>query len=244
MCEAELREKLREERVINDYGLPDLREHEQIAADVSRCHPEAVLDGPVVPERYHNASPRIMWILREPNGTGPWDLREFLRNHSDSGLFGYQNWHSTYGALVKISHGLAKGLSALEVGGLQAHEVVDTIRDVAVINVNKKGGSSRVCWKKLRENAEEFSSSVERQILALKPDIIIAAGTADLLPHSYRTRLTPVDDKVIAAVELGHSWLVKCYHTAQRRLTHMELYGEILRALEKANWKQCRTQKM
>jgi hypothetical protein len=215
--------------------LPDFQAHEQVLKSIRLYDPQTVPDGPVVPTRYAAAKPRLLWVLRETNGGGTWDLCDFLRDHSK--LFGYSRWHCTYGAVAKISFGLIKGLAADDIGKLGARDVVDTLRDVAVINVNKRGGEGRVARNKLAANAEDFKSFVELQIAALAPEIIIAAGTASLLPDSLREYNECIQGCVIGAVQLNEkAWLVKCYHTGQRKVRHAVLYERIFGALRKAGW--------
>ena len=85
----------------------DIATHDSLLADLRQMDPNAVLDGPVVSERYSKTPFRILWALREPNGDGPWDLREFLA--TDECLFTYPKWQATIGLLAKVSHGLVHG---------------------------------------------------------------------------------------------------------------------------------------
>ena len=214
---------------------PDFQSHEQVLKSIRRFDPQTVTDGPVVPTRYAAAKPRLLWILREPNGGGAWDLCEVLRN--DSQLLGYSRWHSTYGAVAKISYGLIECLSAEHVGRLRSRAVVDAIRDVAVVNVNKRGGKGKVAWNRLIPNAQDFASFVERQIVALDPEIIIAAGTYELLPEPLREQSASLQGHVIGAVQLNQKmWLVSCYHTGQTQWRHEIFYERILGALKESGW--------
>ena len=203
--------------------------------DIRQYAPRTIADGPVVCQRYANAKPRILWVLREANGDVCLDLCKFLNDK----LLDYPRWYSTYGAVVKISYGLINCTATKDIGRLQARDVVDTIRDVAVVNVNKRGGERRVVWSKLATNAQEFTSFVERQITVLDPEIIIAAGTASLLPECFRKYSTSLQGCKIGAVRLddkAKAWLVKCYHTGQTRFTHVVLYEKIRKALMDAGW--------
>ncbi len=217
---------------------PDFQSHEQVLKSIRRYDPQTVIDGAVVPARYAVAKPRILWVLREPNADngGAWDLREFLRK--DSRLFGYPQWHCTYSALAKISHGLINCSPAKHVGRLRPRAVVDAIRDVAVINVSKRGGKGKVEWGRLIPNAQDFTSFVERQIAALAPEIVIAAGSYKLLPESLREKSASLQGRVIGAVRLSQKmWLLRCYHTAQTCWPHEMFYDRILGALKEAGWR-------
>lgn len=214
----------------------DLEAHTQILQSLRLKAPGAVLDGPVVPSRYAMAEPRILWILREANGGRAWDLRDFLAD--DKRLRGYSRWHATFGLVAKVSHGLLQDWPAARVGRLRADSVVDALRQVAVVNVNKQSGRSTVNWDRLFRNASRFESDVAQQIRALAPDIIIAAGTADLIPAEVRASLSAVTGRKIAAVSMSNTWLVKCPHPGQRKMRHGDLYSRIRSALVGAGW-QC-----
>jgi hypothetical protein len=214
---------------------PDFQAHEQVLKSIRLYDPQTVVDGPVVLARYAAAKPRMLWVLRETHGGGAWDLREFLMN--DSQLLGYPRWHCTYGAVAKISYGLIKCSAAEDVGRLRARAVVDAIREVAVVNVNKRGGKGSVAWDRLVANAQDFTSFVERQIVTLNPEIIIAAGTYEILPEPLREQSTSLQGRVIGAVRLDQkAWLVRCYHTGQTRWRHELFYERILGALKDAGW--------
>ncbi len=214
----------------------DLKAHERVLESIRQYDPETVADGPVVPARYATAHPRVLWVLRETHGGGDWDLREFLGH--DSKLFSYPSWHSTFGALAKISHGLIRSLPAAAIERLSARSAVDALRDVAVINVNKRGGERNVDWDTFPGDVQDFRSFVDMQIATLDAEILIAAGTADLLPDSLRADSKELQHRKIGAVRISDSgWLVKCYHTAQTRIPHHELYRQIVDALYASGWR-------
>lgn len=213
----------------------DLEGHARLLGAIRQKAPHAVLDGPVLPARYLSAQPRILWILREANGGKAWDLCQFLAD--DARLLKYHRWHATFGAVAKISHGLLKDWTAPRVGRLRAGSVVDALRQIAVVNVSKQSGSAQVNWKRLFKNAGRFEGDVAQQISALAPDIVIAAGTADLVPRGLRDYLSCVTNEEIAAVAVDGTWLVKCPHPCQRKLRHGVLYARIRSALEAAGWK-------
>jgi len=222
----------------------DLDEHKRLMKELRESEPGSIItDGPVDPERYARAHPRILWVLREANkgeDTGSWDLCEFLREHDhDVGhLFSYGRWHVTFGAVAKISLGILERLPVEKVATMKARDAVGTLRDIAVVNVNKRGGRSRVTdWENLKRAAKEFGPLVDRQYQALEPDIVIAAGTLDLLSDTLAKQAESFGEEAIDAIPVDHGWMVKCYHTGQRRLKHHVLYNRICDALNKAGWR-------
>ena len=218
----------------------DLQAHDRVLKSIKEHDQKTVADGPIVPEEYARANPRLLWILRETNGGGDWDLRKFLAN--DRELFSYPHWSATFGALAKISFGLLHDSPADLIAQMDAKDAVEALRSVAVINVNKRGGERRVDWDTFPDEAREFSPFVDQQVDALAPDIILAAGTADHLPAKYNTVAAELRQSTIGATRLeSGTYLVKCYHTAQTTITHHALYNQILASLREAGWKQSLT---
>ena len=216
----------------------DLTTHRQMMRELRAMDPRVITDGPIVPDRYQVAQLRILWVLREANnkdneGNG-WDLCDFLA--SDEKLFSYSRWASTYGAVAVLSYGLFRNLPVEDVAALRARPVVAAIRDTAVINVNKLGGRERSTWTKLRANAAAFESLVTRQLRLLDPHIVIAAGTAELLPGSWRSALAQFQHIAIGCCRHNPGWLVKSYHTGQTTLSWGELYRAIQDALVHQGW--------
>jgi hypothetical protein len=193
-----------------------LDEHEQLLDEVQATWPAAVRDGAVDADRYSSVRPRLLWILREVNGgrgdqrEEGWDLRKLLR-FPDELVRAAPKWHSTYGAVVKVSYGLIHDLSA-DGAWLDAPAItfVDTLRDIAVINVSKIGGDSQVDWTSFGGRVAAFSSTVDRQVELLDPEIIIAGGTAFELPPWVRAR-----------------GFIEAYHPMQTTLKQREYYRRI-----------------
>src|SRR5690348_1674250 len=101
-----------------------------------------VEDGPIVPDRYSRADPRIMWVLREVNGTDErWSYADFLA--TDTALFSYNRWKQSLGLMAKCSTGILRGCEAWGDWAEDPSKLTESLRDIAVININKAGGGSR-----------------------------------------------------------------------------------------------------
>lgn len=214
----------------------DLVAHESIMREMRQAWPLSVTDGPVMPERYSVADPRIAWVLREVNNEGAteaWDLRTFLREEEQ--LFSYSRWSSTYGAVAKISKGLLLGLDTAKVGSLDARNAASCLKDVAVVNVNKLGGRRQIEYGALASGATMFQHIVERQLQAIDADLLILAGSVDLAPPVIRRAFETANPPF--AARMGDTWLVRTYHPGQRRIKCSALFQGILDALSAAGWK-------
>jgi hypothetical protein len=143
-------------------------------------------DGIVCPIKFGkhpNSKRRILWILKEsndPNGGG-WSLTDFLATRVDEseGLYHYNRWRATFGLVIKVSFGLLNGFvdyDKIEKDLKKASEILDYI---AVINIKKVPGGSRASLSKL---AEEINPpEIQKQILEIKPDIVIGGNTLWIL---------------------------------------------------------------
>lgn len=178
-----------------------------------RGFPRGVPDGPVCLNRYLRAPQRIVWVLREVNDTETkqWDLSDFLCNH----LFDYPRWHCTFGLVAKVSRALLQRPVPETLPRITAREAADALRDIAIVNVKKTGGSSRLDWSDFLLGANKFQPLLQRQLAALDPEIVLAAGTGEFIPDPSGS-----EAKVI-----------RTYHPAQRHLKHAEFYDCIFRQL-------------
>lgn len=53
----------------------------------------------------------------------------------------------------------------------------EILKQVAYMNINKRGGGSTVDWKILNEYAHKYKKQIMKEICILKPDIIVCCGT-------------------------------------------------------------------
>src|SRR5687767_2223124 len=193
---------------------------EEVLLDVRRIDPRAVPDGAVVPERYACARPRIVWILREVNDSGntDWDLRTFLASDDpETGLLSYSRWWSTYGFVAKMSRALREGPDSTAVARLTAAEARDSLRDIAVINVNKSRGSSSAHWPTLRKAALVFGPVLRRQVQILQPEVVIAAGTWELLEHAHFGLPEVLGSEAAGVTRQGGTYWVRAPHPCRMR---------------------------
>lgn len=202
-----------------------IEEENRQLAEMQAADPRIVLDGAVDIVRYVAASPRILWVLKEPHGGGPWDLRHYFRDQLFSNDKG--QWHRTAGLLIVVSHGLLNGNLPWGAWATDARSIADSLRDVAVININKFGGDAVADWDRLYRAGLELGPVIERQINALSPQIVILGGSFGVLPNTVRQRLAVFDESEQQAVKVGDTIYIRAYHTNQRTITHETYYQRI-----------------
>lgn len=187
-----------------------------------------VLDGAVDVDRYLLAAPRVLWILREPNGN-PGDLREYYRED----LFTYPRWQATAGLMIRVAYGLLNRRMPWGHWADDARAIADCLRDVAIINVNKRGGGSRVDWRRLGQASQEFGEILCQQVAALDPQIVILGGTWGILPSQIKTQLDDLETSGSNAARIADTSYVRAYHPNQTTISHEQYYNRVCESLAK-----------
>jgi len=135
-------------------------------------------DGITEYELYKNEPIKLLWILKEPNGTKGGNHREFHLNVKDY----YSRWQNTYANIMIVGYGIREGIKyySPEIFRINKEECLignnEIVLDkIAIINVNKSGGGSRTPKGKMEEvykrsGVKEF---LLKQIEFIAPDIII-----------------------------------------------------------------------
>jgi hypothetical protein len=155
------------------------------------------VDGIVDEKIYESQRPKILWVLREPNGEG-FDFMDYLKD-----VTAYPKWKQSYGLVVKISRIILEGhIDDPKEWGIYCPEIMHRI---ALINIKKTGGGSTVNWNALNQAFSENKGMLRDQIQEIDPDYIFCGGTYDYvkelrlhyplisLPHPGQTSMTHND---------------------------------------------------
>jgi len=174
-------------------------------------------DGAVDMEHYLSQDIRILWVLRETNGSN-FNFKKFLENPKV-----YKKWKRTVGLVVKTSNSIFEGLDGLK-GNKYPKDVTKTMKKIAWINVKKTGGKANSNYNQLKVHADQNASLIESQIKELAPNILILAGTKGLVSDRVKNE--------ISTLAGNETIVVNAYHTNQRKIKH---HVYINRILEKVN---------
>ena len=85
-------------------------------------------DGAVDEECYSAQGIKILWVLRETNGS-EFNFKEFLQNPEV-----YKHWKRTVGLVVKTSNSIFKGLDGAK-GNIYPSDISAVMKRIAWINV-------------------------------------------------------------------------------------------------------------
>lgn len=189
-------------------------------------------DGIVNFDEYLTASPRILWVLKEPNAensTESYDisgaLYDFARRRRIK-----TDWGNTYNLVAKVSFGILHGKSWGEVGGLGAPrpEVVQSFDKIGIVNVSKFPVGSTTDMKKLRVAYDTQGGILGRQIKAFKPQVIICGKTIDFV--DWAIGLTDYQlntDKGFRAFSKAEQLVIAADHPGVRS-SHQKYYDSVM----------------
>jgi len=223
-------------RINNDH-LKEKQKELKLRLDNGKTR-RITVDGPITDE-YNNARPRILWVLREPDGDGDGSLINDVLSDFLSRSPKWSYWLSTWGLLAKTSYGLLNKCDPFAIWEGNRQLVKESVRSVAVINLNKFGGPARKSPYYPR-GVDKCAELLRWQLDNLSPDIIIFGSTC----WDYRSRIlfpTGMDipencspsKKGFPSFRAGNDRIyISAYHTRQTVLKHRVYYKYIQKALE------------
>lgn len=128
-------------------------------------------DGPGVPESYFASSPRLLFVLREPNNCRGGALLALLRTEAK---------HLAWRNVARWAAGIQRGSPPFaEVLTQQAQN--EALRQIAAVNIKKSSGGSSSSLSEVHRYAVEAAELHRTQLALLRPDMIVAAGTIENL---------------------------------------------------------------
>lgn len=143
-----------------------------------------ILDGPIDADRYADAHPRILFVLKEPyshvEDKGGWSVVDSL-NEKKSLKEQAKEGRPTFEPMVIIANMLARGCSFDEVKQrIDTAEAYDVFKKhTAYINVNKllNCTSTTSDDKFIELKGKENAPILQAQVDLLQPDVVILGGT-------------------------------------------------------------------
>lgn len=180
----------------------------------------AFKDGIVNEEFYENSAVKILWILKEVNHDGDisdWDMTKILQNiKTNTGI--EAGWEKTFGPIVHSTYGILNQKIWDEIPYYyNKPEIVNVLKEIAYINVNKTSGNSIIHFSTLENAYIENKNLLFEQINEMNPSIIIYGGTYYLFEKDIEVN---VKNKSIKHID--------AYHSAQRQITHKKYCNQII----------------
>ncbi len=192
-----------------------------------------IKEGPVDWEKYIKSKPRLLWLLKEAADDEK-DLIRYLNKISNKDFSEYPNgWQKTMGCVVKTSYGILKGGMEWGTWANDAKELVDILKSIAVIEVNKLGGGARNDYKELQKRWKEFKELISKQLQCLSPNIVICGNTLWLLKELLDINKT--GGKHGDIITTNDCLWIDAYHPGQSKIKHIIYYTDIIASLKEYN---------
>ncbi len=207
-------------------------------------------DGIVDEAQWENVSPKILYILKEPNDSNSedWSLQKFLElgaagEQADGSLKGY-TW--TWGMLTQWTYGILNGFlpyvksEPKDNAWKDFNERAPWLQQIAAINIKKTGGGGKAKDNKLWEHAEEHCKELRQQILGFEPhpQIIICCGSVvsqifwSVLFKDEMLETETTKNGVKFALNKSEKWLAIKYCHPQARYPSNFKYSMLIDAVK------------
>lgn len=172
------------------------------------------IDGAVNIETYKEETFKILWVLREPNGSD-FDFQKYLQDPRV-----YKRWKSSYGLVVKVSHAILNNLKIDEDKYPYPPNIPEIMKRISLINLKKTGGASKIDVKKIKEYVNNHIPELKKQLNELSPDLIIFAGSMEFLPKTIMESIQEITGKA--------TQIIDAYHPNQKTISHKAYVKNIL----------------
>jgi hypothetical protein len=180
-----------------------------------------VYDGITNIGNYLNAKHKILWILKEPNKDRPrqiWNHRDF--HNCDVSI--YPDWKRTYQKIIYVSYGILN--TVFEYNNIPPFDGLNSeingkniLRDIAIININKRGGGSNAIQRTIDNSYSQNSMFIQKQIKLINADIIINASRVWQLFSDLSDEKSTCLQKINIQYKMnGSKIIINCYHPNAR----------------------------
>lgn len=201
---------------------------------------EPVPDGVFNIEGYCQSSPRIMWILKQPYDEikdgkpagGGWDVYGAFEN---SDAHANMTWQPIVYSLVGIrEHKLYKDMPYIR----EDKSMLDTLKDIAYINVDKMPGYRTTSSKELAQAYDQWKGIIEEQIRLYDPQVICFANTMWLFKkdwgideHTEHETVSLGNDKYMQVYNKDGRLCLDTYHPSQRVVSRENYIDAIIKTV-------------
>lgn len=203
---------------------------------------EPIPDGVFNIEGYCQSSPRIMWILKQPYDDfkdgkpsgGGWEVYGAFNNDD-----AYKN--TTWQPIVYTLFGIRNHKFYGDSDVPYIHDdktMVDLMKDIAYINVDKMPGLKTTSDVELAEAYEQWKGIIEEQIRLYDPQVICFANTMwlfkkdwDIDEHTEHESISLGNDKHMLVYHKDDRLCLDTYHPAQRVVARENYVDAIIKVV-------------
>ncbi len=200
-------------------------------------------DGIVCPEVYFNCGLKVLYICREENLSRKENSDGYMRatgiiNHIQNIIGKKAKPGLFYNNIIRM-----QGL--LTTGAQEKALNLEKLKEIAIINLNKRGGSGSCNQIILKNYTEKYAEEIRSQIKLIQPDVILCCGTFDLVQKyvlKRQDKIRHIKSPTNEALQyynypIGkkNSLVLEYYHPSARNL---QIYSEDPLPEEKINFSE------
>ncbi len=183
-----------------------------------------IRDGVCDFEGYLSSNPKVMWILKEPNGQisdeeiegGGWSIVEDSFRNDLKGVSKQPTWQK----IIYVMYGYLNSCKYDDMDYVASNtEMAKVIQNIAYLNIGKMPGRNRTTTNIIEQYYQQWKPILYRQIETYAPDVIIFGNTFE----HFRTDLIKDELKQIdgspgwvEVFECKGRFLLSAYHPLQR----------------------------
>jgi hypothetical protein len=181
---------------------------------------EPIYDGVCDYGEYLRSNPKVMWILKEPNGQisdgeledGGWSIVEVSFKNDIEGVAKQPTWQ----AIVYVMYGYLNSLMYDDMDYIRNNiEMARVMQRIAYLNVNKMPGYNSSSDCSIEHCYTQWKTILLRQIETYAPDVIIFGKTFEhFRSHFEKQGLEKIDNYPgwIDVYKCGNQLLFDAYH--------------------------------
>ena len=185
---------------------------------------EPITDGVCDIEGYLNSNPKVMWILKEPNGQYPngeldrggWSIPEESFKNDLEGVAKIQSWQP----IIYVMYGYLNGLTYNDMDYIRNNiDMAKVLQKIAYLNVSKMPGHNTSYKNNIEQCYTQWKPILDKQIETYAPDVIIFGYTFDHFRSCFEEQgLEKINNYPgwIDVYKNGKRILLDAYHPARK----------------------------
>ncbi len=189
-------------------------------------------DGIVSNQHWNTAPKKILFLLKETNKANQ-DLREaIVRTSKQAKTKTRTGWHksSVLRTVGRWAHGLMHYSGGIPDYNEAKKEQFQAPLSIAYVNLRKSAGGPKTNAKDLAKDVRLYADFIKQQISLIQPEIVVLCGTYRVTKHILYPDMKNISERIH---ELGDMKLINAHHPAQRNLTDIQLYEQVLSCYHK-----------
>jgi hypothetical protein len=166
-------------------------EIEKLAKELGNSNRLPIYDGVCDLDGYLNSMPKVMWILKEPNGQekdgiedGGWSIPEesFTNLEETAG-------QPTWQVMIYVMYGYQNGLKYDDMDYIHNKiEMAKVMQSIAYLNVSKMPGYNKSVKSNIEQRYTQWKPILNKQIETYAPNLIIFGNTFDHFKNDFKIR--------------------------------------------------------